>query len=150
MKRAVALQPLSHDHHDALVQAASLRRAVPADAAAALTAFLDFWRDHASAHFRVEEEVLLPAYARRGDPAHPAVIRTLVEHVEIRRDVAELARLGAPAGPALLRAIGDRLGGHVRYEERVLFPLVEATLAEQELAELGEAVKAAERALRGA
>ena len=41
--------------------------------------------------------------------------------------------------------LGDRLHAHVRFEERVLFPLLERALDEGQLADLGRRVLAAER-----
>jgi hemerythrin-like domain-containing protein len=89
-------------------------------------------------HFRLEEEVLLPAYAAHGDPDHPAVIRTLLDHIRIRRDVE---RLAAGADLELLHELGARLADHVKLEEQELFPLVEQTVPESALAELGERLR---------
>jgi hypothetical protein len=79
-----------------------------------------------------EEEVLLPAFARRGDPRHPIVARVLTDHVELRRDAAELAEDAKPS-PAFLRRVGARLHAHVRRDERQLFPLIESTLDDRAL-----------------
>ena len=67
----------------------------------------------------------------------------LVDHVALRRMAADLE---AEAEPALdqLHELGERLEGHIRHEERVLFPLIEQAMPEPELAELGEAVARAE------
>ncbi|MGN6867032.1 MAG: hemerythrin domain-containing protein [Solirubrobacteraceae bacterium] len=134
MKRHPALAPLSRDHHHALVLAQRLRRAGAQDAGDAAAAFLEHWVEEERLHFRLEEEVLLPAYAAYGDPDHPAVIRTLLDHVRIRRDVE---RLAGGADPELLHEIGSRLADHVRLEENELFPLVEETLPETALEALG-------------
>ena len=91
MKRHPALAPLSRDHHHALVIARRLRRAGPEQAADAAAAFLEHWEAEERLHFRLEEEVLLPAYAAYGDLDHPAVVRTLLDHVLIRRDAERLA-----------------------------------------------------------
>jgi hemerythrin-like domain-containing protein len=138
MKRHPALAPLSRDHHHALVLAQRLRRAGAQDAAGAAEAFVEHWMVQQRLHFRLEEEVLLPAYAAYGDPDHPAVVRTLVDHVRIRRDVE---RLAAGADLALLHELGERLAGHVRLEENELVPLVERTLPEPALAALGERLR---------
>ena len=97
VKRLRALQPLSRDHHVALVAAQRLRRATDAEAAEARDAFLAFWREHGRMHFRVEEEVLLPAYVRDGgaDPADEAIARVLTDHVWIRARIAALRKEGA-------------------------------------------------------
>ena len=138
MKRHPSLAPLSRDHHHALILAQRLRRATEQDAADAAEAFLEHWMEEERLHFRLEEEVLLPAYAAYGDPGHPAVVRTLVDHVRIRRDVE---RLAGGADPALLHELGERLADHVRLEENELFPLVERTLPEPALAALGERLR---------
>ena len=138
MKRHPSLAPLSRDHHHVLVMAQRLRRADEDDAAGAAEAFLEQWIEEERRHFRLEEEVLLPAYAAYGDPDHPAVIRTLLDHVRIRRDVE---RLTAGHDPELLHEVGGRLADHVRLEENELFPLVESTLPEPALAMLGERLR---------
>lgn len=138
MKRHPALAPLSRDHHDALVLAQRLRRAGEQDAGDAATAFLEHWLEEERLHFRLEEEVLLPAYAAYGNPDHPAVIRTLLDHVRIRRDVERLAE---GANPEFLHELGGRLAEHVKHEEHELFPLVEQTLPEPALAQLGERLR---------
>jgi hemerythrin-like domain-containing protein len=138
MKRHPALAPLSRDHHHALVLAQRLRRADEQDAADAGAAFLEHWMEEERLHFRLEEEVLLPAYAAYGDPDHPAVVRTLLDHVRIRRDVDGLA---GGASAELLHEIGARLADHVRHEENELFPLIERTLPEPALTALGERLR---------
>jgi hypothetical protein len=91
MKRHPALVPLSRDHHHALVGARRLRQATAADAADSTHAFLVHWEEEEQAHFRLEEEILLPAYAARGDGGHPAIARALLDQVMVRRDVLRLA-----------------------------------------------------------
>ena len=135
MKRHPALAPLSRDHHHALVIAGRMRHADEDDAAETARAFLTHWEEEERLHFRLEEEVLLPAYAAHGEPDHPAVVRTLLDHVLIRRDAARLA----DAPPLeLVRSLGERLAAHVKLEEHELFPLVERTIPEPELSALGD------------
>ena len=138
MQRDVALQPLSRDHHHALVVAAALRRA-DADAGAR---FLTCWHADGSRHFRIEEEVLLPAFAEHGDPAAEPLVRMLADHARIRAHAARLER--GEAGDEELRLLGEQLAGHVRLEERVVFPLVEETLPGPDLQRLGDAIERAE------
>ena len=135
MKRHPALLRFSRDHHHTLVLARRLRRATDETAAETVRVFLTHWHAEEKQHFRLEEELLLPAYAAHGDPAHPAVIRMLIDHMLIRRDAA---RLTAQPPLVLLHDLGARLSSHVELEEREVFPLVEAMLPEPELVELGE------------
>lgn len=145
MKRDEALQPLSRDHHRALDVALKLRRAIDADAEPVAREFLAFWREHGALHFRVEEDVLLPAFARHGDARAPEVVRVLTDHVEIRRRAADLEASTETTRAGDLNALGEMLNEHVRHEERVLFPLIEESLPPGELAELAQRVEEAER-----
>jgi hemerythrin-like domain-containing protein len=143
VKRAAELRQLSRDHHQALYAALRLRRAGDAsEAADAVTTFLEFWRAHRARHFRIEEDVLLPGFvAAGGDATDPLVTRVLGDHVEIRAR----ARGVAPDTPLEeLHELGKRLTAHVRLEEDELFPLIEHTLAPDELIALGAELDRAE------
>jgi hemerythrin-like domain-containing protein len=144
MRRSESLQALSRGHHQGLSVALQLRRATPASTSDARRAFLRFWQTEGVQHFRVEEEVLLPAYARHRPPDEPPVVRVLTEHVDLRRRAAELAASGSPSLTDV-RELGERLAQHIRHEERVLFPAIEAALSHAELSELARALEDAER-----
>ena len=135
MKRSDPLAPLSRQHHQGLAVALKLKRADASTAGTARAAFLDFWAAEGRGHFRLEEEILLPAYARHGEADHPAVVRVLVEHVDLRRRGQDLEVANEPV-PEFLHDLGERLERHIRHEERVLFPLIEAALPEAELAQV--------------
>jgi hemerythrin-like domain-containing protein len=140
VKRAEALRPLSREHLVALLVAKKLREGDNLEAAA--NTFLDFWEGEGRGHFRVEEEVLLPSWAMHAEVDRAGVHRMLDEHLAIRRAALRLA-----AGEASLedtRALGDLLHDHVRFEERQLFPKVEADLSAADLDRLAAAIEAAE------
>jgi hemerythrin-like domain-containing protein len=141
VKRHPALIPLSRDHHQVLVIAQRLRRATAESATETAQAFLSHWKEERW-HFRLEEELLLPAYAAEGEPDHPAIIRMLCDHMLIRRDAARVA--DSPS-LELLHDLGALLASHVRLEEQEIFPLIEATLPESDLQELGERIRAQSR-----
>ena len=143
MKRDPALASLSRDHHQALFVAQKLRRATTQTADEARAAFLAYWQGHGRAHFRLEEEVLLPAYAAYGDPHHPLVARVLCDHIAIRHRADVLARDDI-SPVAALRELGVRLAEHVRLEERELFPLIEGAMPAAQLAEVSVALELAE------
>jgi hypothetical protein len=134
VKRHPALAALSRDHQHTLAVAQRLRRATPETAEQAVAAFLTVWGREDQLHFRVEEEVLLPAYAAHGDRSHPAVLRVL-DHLSIRCDVELLA---TEVSLQRLHALGERLASHVHLEERELFPLIEDSLTDTELSILGD------------
>ncbi|MCL6522793.1 MAG: hemerythrin domain-containing protein [Firmicutes bacterium] len=143
-RRNEGLIPLSQQHHRALVAGKSLRDAArdPSDAGAlrrAAEEFLAFWREDGAAHFRREEDLLLPFYGRWGEANDPRVVRMLVEHVELRTRVQQLEEaLAAGREPeaGFLADLGRRMSDHVRLEEDEVFPLIEATVPGERLAEL--------------
>ena len=102
--------------------------------------FLSHWHAEETQHFRLEEEILLPAYTVYGDPDDPAVVRMLIDHMLIRRDAS---RLTDRPPLELLHDLGVRLSAHVELEEREVFSLVEATIPERELIELGQRLTSA-------
>jgi hemerythrin-like domain-containing protein len=143
MKRHPALRKFSDDHHGGLVQARRLRRAAAGEGtppAEAARVFLRFWEEETSAHFKEEEEVLLAVFARHGGDLSAEPIQEMVaDHARIRGLVMTLIeedRSGEVATDTL-REIGERLEAHIRLEERRVFPLVETTLPEDGLEEVG-------------
>jgi len=145
LKRSAALAVLSRDHHQALVVAQQLRRATVATAAEAREAFLAYWAGHGRLHFRLEEELLFPAYAGYGDPYDPAVLRALGDHAMIRHRAHALAAAPSVA-PAALKQLGTELTAHVRLEERDVFPLIERVMPKRELSDLAQELEAAKQA----
>jgi len=139
MKRSEALRSLSREHHQALTIAQELRRSDDPERAAAR--FHEFWGREGALHFRIEEEVLLPTWELLGTVDAEAAARLAREHLELR--TAALA-LGDEPSLAAVRELGDKLAAHVRFEERELFPLIEADLGAAELEQLARAVAEAE------
>ena len=143
MKRSEALRALSHQHHQGLFAALQLRRAGRETAVEARQHFLDFFEREGARHFRAEEEVLLPAFARHAGIDDAAIVRVLTDHVDLRGRGQDLERSADP-DPATLRELGERLESHIRFEERVLFPMIEEALPGDELERLGAAFARAE------
>ncbi len=118
MKRRQELHGLSDDHHTALIVALRCRRAAAGQGdlsiggAGAQALKLD--RTPLREHFRVEEDLLVPALREMGETAMAE--RILAEH-------RELAALLAGEHPVreTVAAFADLLDRHIRYEERVVF-----------------------------
>ena len=123
MKRDPRLHPLSHEHHQALVLARRATRAASADGDRQTEVWNEvvrtFHQDLAP-HFAIEEEVILPALDNESH-AHLAQ-RTRDEHVELRRLVCD----NPQETKDRLASFGAFLHDHVRFEERELFPALEA------------------------
>jgi hemerythrin-like domain-containing protein len=148
VKRHSSLHPLSQHHHFALIQALEMRRAAEAPAERRQMAverqaekFVRFWHKTGHIHFREEEEVLLPAYARHtrldqdGD-----VMRLLADHAEIRAAVWDFERrrekkLAIPVES--MAHLAKLLHDHVRLEENEVFPRIEKILGEENLNAMG-------------
>jgi hemerythrin-like domain-containing protein len=148
LKRHPSLHPLSQHHHFALIQALEMRRAAeaPAEKRAAAVArqaekFVRFWHKSGQAHFREEEEVLLPAFARHTRLDRDAeVMRILADHAEIRAAVLDFEQRLAATAPIEaeeMARLGKLLHDHVRLEENELFPRIENTLGEEQLNAMG-------------
>ena len=142
MKRSAELIPLSHDHHQALFVAQRLRRAE--DAEEATGELLAFWVDQGADHFRAEEELLLPAWlANDAGADRELAARLAAEHLDLRSRIRAIEH-GERTIEALAE-VGKRLAAHVRFEERQLFGVIEAALDDQQLADLGAELAAAEK-----
>ena len=122
MKRDEALRSLSRDHHQALVVAQRLAAGRRRRAAAA--EFAEFFEGKGQLHFGIEEQVLLPRWAELGsvdaDGGRPARGRAPLDP-----DARASSSAAAPTLEAA-HALGEELDAHVRFEERELFPAIEA------------------------
>lgn len=126
MPRTGALLSLSRDHHTALVLARVARKAAEsADRAACdevLVRINAHWHQVMAAHFQSEEQLL--AIAK--DSLDPQVaVRIFSEHAMLQQLIVEPGMLESCER---LNRLGELLAAHVRYEERVLFPQLQAVL----------------------
>ena len=125
------------------MQARRLRRAAAGDGeppAEAARAFLRFWEEDTSAHFREEEEVLLAVYARHGGDLDAGPVREMAaDHARIRGLVMTLVEENGSGvvSQGTLREMGERLEAHIRLEERRVFPLVESSLSAESREAIG-------------
>jgi hemerythrin-like domain-containing protein len=139
-KRSRELRPLSSEHHQALLLAFQLKKAIaghaesagaPRDVDGLATLARRFEESVLLVHIEAEEELLGPHLS-------PADARRLKdEHGRLRDLLAEArsARQAARKGPLL--AFADLLERHVRWEERELFQRCEAEMAPDDLAVVG-------------
>ena len=144
MLRHPALRDLSSDHHQSLVQGHRLQKWPHADLAGRkkiVNDFIQFWDREAERHFCEEEQALLPFFARWGDLQAEPIQRMLREHVLIRRD-AQLLKENLERPEEFFVEAGKLLEGHVRLEERVVFPLIEESVPENALDTLPAVLRA--------
>ncbi len=126
MKRHPDLLQLSREHYGALKLARDARRAAASGDASEIAALaqrvVQVFPVELDPHFCVEEQGILLLLAQAGQ--HELVARTLADHAELRRLVQALA---TPDADSLLR-FADLLGAHVRFEEREVFEVAQASL----------------------
>lgn len=127
--RHEALRPLSRHHHHALVLAQKLSQANEQTKHTVRNDLLQFWSPAGQEHFREEEEILLPEFAKHASVDQPDIITMLLEHIQIRSFIATLADTEEPELEKL-HSLGAILRDHVRREERVIFPLMQETISE--------------------
>ncbi len=146
LKRHPSLQDLSRDHNHALIQAHLMRESAQGDEDARPPAemareFLEFWEQDANPHFREEEEVLLPVYARHVVPSADEQVRQMLDDHAWFRDVVFELRRQLEAGEdvsELLGEIGRRLHDHARLEERHIFERMQEVMTDEDLVDVGE------------
>lgn len=153
MRRHRALAPLSREHHFALRLAGRLqkKRCLPQASSieptttelveqvrAAFAGELD-------RHFALEEDVVIPRVYGRDIELDALCTDVVRQHAEMRAMALEVqaASLSDDARDEILARLGDVLEEHVRHEERLVFPRIEAVLDDSALAALAERTSAA-------
>jgi len=139
-RRHESLIPLSHDHHDALLLAWRLRtgdlsRREPELRAGHVSAFFEYRLIN---HFKVEEELLFPAF-REVLGVEASLIEVLLsDHQELRVQAAAIKTLANDQ----VNSFCVLLERHIRTEERQLFVLAQDRMKPAKMAELGHQIKA--------
>jgi formiminotetrahydrofolate cyclodeaminase len=143
VRRHRHLQPLSDDHHGALVLARRIGLAAKQDPER--DALTEMWDDlrrrfarELEPHFRVEEERLFPQLDLAGE--HALVERARADHARLR----ELVR--TEPDPVVAAHFAALLHRHVRFEERELFTRAESLLPLSALEAASRAALAAREA----
>jgi hemerythrin-like domain-containing protein len=136
IKRSEYIIALSRDHHSGLQFGwkikEGLRKGVP------LAKILDyvnfFWEQHLKEHFKEEETLLF-------DQVDDELTRQAKsEHKIIGERIDHLNQYGNEKEEYL--AFADYLTQHIRFEERTLFPHLEAALSEATLKQAGDYLSA--------
>jgi len=139
LQRHPALVPLSHDHHHGLVAAQRLKRGEPAykELSDAAVSIVELWDRELREHFDEEETALFPTIATE----LPAMVeRAMREHRAMRDTVARCC--AGSFDEKTVRAFGELLESHIRFEEREMFPMVQRILGPNELSGIGERIAA--------
>ena len=121
MKRDPRLIPFSQEHHGALKLSLKLQNA-PTDEATAELLLSE--REGLLTHFSEEEQLIIPILNSMSSSG-ALLLQFLNDHRDLRHLLTE-------NDPATYVELGKRLNSHTRFEERELFPAIEAYWAEIE------------------
>ena len=142
MKRHPSLQPLSREHHRALLcwreldKQLSIRHGAALPSAAA--ALQHYWNSRFSSHMAEEEQLLLDLLSGH------LRSRLLAEHDTLRSLFCSLDDQLDSGGPFALddhASLAATLRVHIRWEERVVFPYLQTHVSPEELRSLGNRLR---------
>ena len=141
MKRSEHLEPLSHDHYEGLLIAGRIRKGLSRQASPEVMAayVAHFWESHLARHFHQEEALLLPLLSGMGEAT---LAERLVDEHRLIRELVTQAREAADGTAQKLAELSDRMKAHIRFEERELFPALEAQIPEATLRKIGAQLQA--------
>lgn len=147
MKRSTHLKTLSFEHHDGLVMARKIELTFkdtdkPEEMITYIKEIYPGALDH---HFLQEEESLLPAL-RKFKEAEIMVFQVQKEHRKFLSLYEAVCKQDEHVFTHI-QEFGKLLHDHIRFEERVFFPLAEKLLSEDELQNIGKYLKLHHRSL---
>lgn len=131
IKRHVALQPLSRQHHFGLLFSWKLRKGFHKDIEIGRIQKYAKWffKNEIEPHFNDEEKYLFPILA----PDNELIERALKEHRRIKRlfnDTKDPEKS--------LHRLEEELDAHIRFEERILFNEIQEVATEAQLQKIEE------------
>lgn len=130
IKRNIALQPISHDHHFGLLVCWKIKTGLSKEVELArIKKFCDFfYKTHLNNHFIAEEKYIFPVL---GDDDE-LIKRAMKEH-HLLRKLFEDKNVDVQN----ITLIEKHLEEHIRFEERELFSKIEAVATEAQLQVIG-------------
>ena len=147
MKRHKSLFPLSHEHQHGLALALKLKypkgqlsSSNEAEISALKSELADKYENILRKHFRKEEQYLVPGFEE-----NKLMKQMLGEHIKLEglynKIVSNSEGWKLEQQRDMLNLFGELLDLHIRFEERELFPMIEKSLSEEQLEELGKMLK---------
>ena len=126
LKRHIALQPLSRDHHFSLLLCWKIRRGLnlSIDPDPIGNYLKQVWQHQLAEHFELEEKFVFPLL----DASNPVVLDAIADH----RLLKWLIMLH-PFTHFTLHRIEKNMVTHIRLEERVIFPEIQKIASPEQL-----------------
>lgn len=126
IKRHLALQPLSRDHHHGLLFCWKIRSGVKRGIA--ITRMKAhaywFWNTHLVSHFAEEEAVIFPILGKENE----LIKQALAEHAELKQLFSQ-----EEMNYENLNYLQVALDKHIRFEERILFNQIQEVANPEQL-----------------
>jgi hemerythrin-like domain-containing protein len=141
MKRDKRLYPLSWGHQHGLAFARQLKVSLK-EGSRTIRELIgqveSFWKAELAEHFRDEEQVLFPPVSLQDSACQALVKKALEEHKTLYGYLQVLrTNLLEKEARQVLAEFASLLTNHIRFEERELFPLIEANLNPAEFDRIG-------------
>ena len=147
MKRHKSLFSLSHEHQHGLALALKLKypkrqlsSSNEAEISELKSELADKYENILRKHFRKEERYLVPGFEDNN-----LMKQMLGEHIKLEglynKIVSNSEGWKLEQQRDKLNLFGELLDLHIRFEERELFPMIEESLSEEQLEELGEKLR---------
>jgi hemerythrin superfamily protein len=140
MERDKNLQPLSHQHHDALMCCLLLKKGVQKNTDPDLLNDFLFtqWKNDISSHLEQEEKYIFPLLP--GSAFQQQVIRMIkTDHELLRTLIGRMQH--AKQEQKFYRLFAMLLEQHIRFEERTWFGFLQENLSPDELSRLGNSLR---------
>ncbi|MBF9254127.1 hemerythrin domain-containing protein [Pontibacter sp. 172403-2] len=129
-KRDKSLVPLSREHHFSLLFCWKLRQGLKnGTGPEVMRGYVRyFWENNLKEHFEEEEWLL-----KRLLPASDALYIRIMEEHRLLREIIHLVNTGDRQINELLQTLQQDLNDHIRWEERELFPYMQAAANSDDL-----------------
>lgn len=129
IKRHPLLQPLSREHHEALMLCFKIREGIKRGIAPGrIENYVSwFWQKHLRLHFLDEETLLFPLLGQ----GHEQVKKAVEDHQKLKK-LIESPFMNTEKPMEIER----ELEAHIRFEERVLFNTIQETVLPDQLKEI--------------
>ena len=134
IKRHISLQPLSRDHHQALLLCWKIKKGLAANIdPERIKKYVDwFYSEHIIPHFEAEEKFIFPILSED----HELIKQALEEHKRLKSYFEASSDL-----TTAFRNIETELEKHIRFEERVLFNEIQSSATAEQLQLFADAHK---------
>lgn len=138
MKRDKNLETLSWEHHDGLVVVFRLEKGLRNKTHPKIMVeyLLHIW-DHALQHHFWQEEQTIKQHLQHTQDGKKLIDQMLEEHTTFKNMIEKLYHNDGDQR-TILSEFAQRLNGHIRFEERELFPAAEEIIPNDKIIQIGK------------